>query len=133
VAGTILIIDDHEDTRRIYGEILRYSGFGVLEAGDGPAGLQLLVEHLPALVLLDVSLPGTSGYDVLAEIRTDARTRTTAVVCVSANAFPHNVERAYALGCDLYLIKPLPPAELLDHVRAVLRGRSHSADLVDVT
>jgi CheY-like chemotaxis protein len=130
--GTILIIDDHEDTRRIYGEILRFGDFQVLEAGDGTSGLERVRDSRPDLVILDVSLPVTSGYEVLSEIRADPHCQSTRVICVSANAFSHNVERAYALGCDLYLTKPLPPSDLLARVRSVLMGeivRLGDADL----
>lgn len=122
LSGTILIIDDHEDTRRIYGAILRFGGFGVAEAADGPAGLRLVAEARPTLVVLDVLLPGTSGYEVLSEIRRQEATRALPVICVSANAFSRNVEEAYLLGCNLYLTKPLAPRELLEQIRSVLNG-----------
>jgi len=133
VAGTILIIDDHEDTRKIYGEILRYARFQVLEAGEATSGLQLLRAERPQLLVLDVFLPGTSGFEALAEIRGDEDLRHIPVICVSANVFAESRMRAYALGCNLYLTKPLPPRELLHHVQAVVSGAAPRPKELDAT
>jgi CheY-like chemotaxis protein len=133
VAGTILIIDDHEDTRKIYGEILRHARFQVLEAAEAATGLQLLRSERPQLVVLDVFLPGTSGFELLAEMRGDESMRHVPVICVSANVFAEAMERAYALGCNLYLTKPLPPRELLHHVQGVIGIAAPPARELDAT
>jgi CheY-like chemotaxis protein len=85
-------------------------------------GMRLAHEQQPALVLLDIQLPGMDGFDVLARLRADARTAHIPVIAVSANALPGDIDAALAAGFAAYLTKPLELELLLHSVRSVLAG-----------
>jgi CheY-like chemotaxis protein len=88
-------------------------------AGDGEYGDRSMYP-LPSLVLLDLKLPGKSGMDVLAWIRRDPHVRSTPVIILSSSEEPADLERAYALGVNGYLVKPLEFDGLLEMARGIL-------------
>ncbi len=116
--STALLIDDHEDIRRIVRERLLASGFTVLEAGTGEEGIELLESHSVDVVVLDVHLPGIDGFAVLRHIRA-----TTQVPVVLLTAAGDETDRVLGLeiGADDYVVKPFSARELVARVRAVLR------------
>jgi DNA-binding response OmpR family regulator len=97
---------------------LQNDGFRVLEAGDGPTALQMLAEHQPALVVLDVMLPGIDGLSILRHVRAAG---DVPVILLTARAA--EVDRIVGLevGADDYVTKPFSPRELAARVRTVLR------------
>ena len=114
----ILVVDDDYELRSIVGFALRQGGFLALEAGDGSAALAVIEAEQPALVVLDLNLPGGDGLSLLPEIRT----RTAAPVLVlSVRAAEEDVVQALDLGADDYLTKPFSPRTLLARIRALLR------------
>lgn len=121
--ATILIVDDYEDNRELLRLMLEGAGYEVREAGDGHAGLQMALAEAPDLVLVDLSMPGLDGWQVLNELRADERTRH--IPCAAVTAFADG-ERDGALkrGFDAYLTKPFRRMELLETVERLLaRGR----------
>jgi two-component system sensor histidine kinase UhpB len=117
----ILFADDDTDVRRLSAEILRRAGFLVWEAPTGSEALRLVRQH-PDLVLLDVCLPDVSGFEVCRRIRADPDTALIPVLLLSGVA-NSSEDRTQGLenGGDGYLVKPVEPAELIAHVRALLR------------
>jgi two-component system, cell cycle response regulator DivK len=117
--ANILIVDDYEDNRELLRLMLEGVGHKVCEAGDGRAGIQMALTEAPDLVLVDLSMPGLDGWQVLDELRADERTRH--VPCVAVTAFADG-ERGRALeqGFDAYLPKPFRRAELLETVERLL-------------
>jgi DNA-binding response OmpR family regulator len=114
----ILVVDDDFELRSIVGFALRQGGFLVVEAGDGGAALASVEAEHPALVVLDLNLPGGDGLTLLPEIRS----RTDAPVLVlSVRSTEEDVVRALDLGADDYLTKPFSPRTLLARIRALLR------------
>jgi CheY-like chemotaxis protein len=87
-------------------------------------GLEMAWADPPDLVLLDIQLPGMTGFEVLAALRADARTRTVPVVAVSANAMPQDLEQARVAGFDDYLTKPLELGRLLQVVEQALKHKA---------
>jgi CheY-like chemotaxis protein len=81
---TILIAEDNEDTRVLLTGILGYGGFTPLIAQDGVEALQLLRENIPAVILMDLMMPRMSGFELLSQIRADARLRTVPIIVMSA-------------------------------------------------
>ncbi|HVY05330.1 MAG TPA: response regulator [Burkholderiales bacterium] len=120
----ILNVDDNEAMRYAKSRVLRANGFTVIEAGTGTQALQLIDEHRPALILLDVKLPDMNGMDICRTIRANPNLALTLVLQTSAT-FVDGSSRIKALdsGADSYLVEPMEPGELLANVRALLRLR----------
>lgn len=120
----ILHVDDNEANRYIVTRILQNAGFTVVEAATGAAGLKAVVEHQPALVILDVKLPDISGFEVCRQIKANPETAFIPVLHLSAS-FVQSQDKAEGLdsGADAYLVQPVEPIELLATVRSLRRIR----------
>lgn len=125
----VLLADDDAVTRRVLGAWLSRAGYAVRDAADGEAALRAARAETPSLVLLDLVLPPTDGYAVLAALRTEIATRDVPVVVLTALEGDEEVERVFAAGADDFLRKPCREAELLARIRAQLRLRSYVDEL----
>lgn len=117
----ILIVEDNALNLKLLRDLLRVEGYETIEATTAEHGLALAwTTPAPALILMDVHLPGMDGLAALRALRADARTATTPVVAVTASAMP--LERAVIVeaGFDGCFVKPLDIDQILDEVRAVL-------------
>ncbi len=99
-------------------KILQSQGYTLIEAEDGESGLEIIRELKPPLVLLDISLPGMVGLQLLAHIRADERLCRTPVIAITASAMRGDRERFLAAGCDDYIPKPVQALELIEKVAA---------------
>jgi len=117
---TILIVEDDEDSRFVYGAKLRSAGFEVITASSGSDGLRMARERRPAAVLMDVSVPGMDGWTVTQQLKSDPDTSEIRVVIVTAHAFPEDVQRAESVGCDGFLTKPCEPWRVLEEVTRLI-------------
>ena len=121
----ILVVEDDDNIRHGLAALLTANGYAVDEAGDGEAGLAAFARAKPDLVLLDVMMPGMSGYDVCRAIRKDdAR---TPVVMLTAKDDEIDKVLGLELGADDYIVKPFGVRELLARLAAVLRRTATSA------
>ena len=120
-AHRILVVDDEPDITALVAYHLAKAGHRVSTAANGPDALRAAREERPDLVILDVMLPGTSGYDVLAELRRRDETREVGVILLTARREEPDRIRGLELGADDYLTKPFSPQELVLRVDAVLR------------
>jgi two-component system cell cycle response regulator DivK len=109
----VLHIEDNASNRKVVEHIFRAVDLRLAEAVDGPAGLAQARALRPDLVLLDMQLPGLSGYDVVARLKADAATRHIPVLAVTSYALHGDDEAALRAGCDAYLAKPFRPRQLL--------------------
>lgn len=116
---TILVIEDDRTLARGLVMNLELEGFRVIHAAQGTLGLQMAVEERPDLIVLDLMLPGMSGFDVVRSLR--QRSRQTPVVILSARGEVEDKVRALGLGADDYLTKPFSLKELVARVNAGLR------------
>jgi CheY-like chemotaxis protein len=114
--GTILIVEDDEDTQYVYRLILEANGFDVLTATSGTDGLRLAREEHPTAVLMDVSIPGMDGWTVTRILKGDKATAELPVIVITAHAFPEDRERAERVGCNGFLTKPCEPRIVLQEV-----------------
>ncbi|WP_048440249.1 response regulator [Caenimonas sp. SL110] len=114
----ILLIEDNEQNRYLVTFLLQARGWEVVHAGDGPAGLELARQVAPAVVLLDIQLPGMDGYEVVRALRAIAALSHTPVVAVTSYAMPGDRERCMASGCTGYLEKPIDPLTFVDSVES---------------
>jgi CheY-like chemotaxis protein len=94
--------------------------YNVLEASDGTEAWAMVKEHRPALVLLDVQMPGRSGLDVLRLIKADPTLEATRVILLTAKAQEADIEEGLIAGADFYLTKPFSPLDLLTRVEEAL-------------
>ena len=115
---TILVVDDDERVREVVSWQLEAEGFQVGQAGDGPAALASIAALPPDLIVLDLSLPGLGGLDVLRRLRRESR---LPVIILSGRNGETDRIVGLDLGADDYLIKPFSPEELAARVRSVLR------------
>lgn len=119
----IVVIDDDPLALERVAATLRLKGFAVESASRGAAGLALVQQHLPDLVLCDVNMPGLSGYDVLHQVRGDPRTTDVPFVFLTGLSERENLRRGMILGADDYLTKPFTTEELLQAIYAQLEKR----------
>ena len=113
----ILVIEDHEDNRRIVRDLLTTAGYDILEADTGEDGLLLAELHAPDLVLMDIDLPGMDGYEATRRIRSHPLLGAVPIIAVTSYALSGDDELAFAAGCDAYVAKPFSPRALLATVR----------------
>lgn len=118
---TVLLAEDHVDTRVLYAELLRSSELDVIETGRGDQALELVREHKPALIVTDLSLPGISGIELAKAVRADESTRAIPILCLSGYADPETSGKAAASGIDRLLVKPCLPDDLLANVRELVQ------------
>lgn len=116
----VLIADDDSNLRLLVSVTIQSDAYTVLEAADGDEAWSAIQQHRPDLVLLDIQMPGRSGFDVLVAIRSDPRLAATRVILLTAKAQESDVEVGLSAGADLYLTKPFSPVDLLDHVAQAL-------------
>ncbi|MFN8717436.1 MAG: response regulator [Gemmatimonadaceae bacterium] len=121
VADRILVVDDEPEIVALVAYHLAKAGFRVCTAGSGQDALDLARRERPSLVVLDLMLPGMSGFDVLEQLRADDGTRDIAVLMLTARREEPDRIRGLSLGADDYLTKPFSPAELVLRVAAILR------------
>ena len=122
-AGTapyILVVDDNPDNLYVLTHLLERHGYAVQGVMDGPAALYAVAEACPTLILLDIRLPGFSGYQVVAALRQQYGPAVPPVIAVTAHAMPGDREAALAAGCDDYMTKPIDLHQLLGRVEQLL-------------
>ena len=117
----ILVVDDEPDIVALIVYHLAKAGYRVSTAATGPDGLEAARRERPALVILDLMLPGFSGYDVLEQLRAAEPTKDVGVLMLTARVEEPDRVRGLALGADDYLTKPFSPQELVLRVGAILR------------
>ena len=117
MATLILLVEDNADNRDIYTTILRHHGYQVVEATDGETGVRLARELIPAVILMDVTMPGMDGWEATRLIKADPATAAIPVVALTAHAMAEDRRRATEAGCDAYLSKPVEPSRVVEEVR----------------
>lgn len=117
----ILLIEDNEQNRYLVTYILQARGWEVEHAVDGPTGLALARGFDPALILLDIQLPGMDGYAVARELRATPALEAVPVIAVTSYAMTGDRERCLAAGCSGYLEKPIDPLTFASQVEAFLK------------
>jgi class 3 adenylate cyclase len=124
-----LVVDDTPQNVKLLADLLRAKGYEVVTAASGPEGLERLAAERPDLVLLDVMMPGMSGYEVCQKIRSDPSTGILPVVMVTALDPAQERIKGLDAGADDFLTKPVNHAELLARVRSLVRVK-HLYDTV---
>lgn len=119
----VLVVDDHALSRKHLRTVLAFHGFEVALAENAAQARVQLLAAVPAVVLLDLQMPGESGYGLLAWMRQQPTLAELPVICVTASVPDSERTRVRAAGFALFLPKPItPPQRLIDAVESVLRG-----------
>jgi CheY-like chemotaxis protein len=122
----VLLVDDYPDAREMYSEYLEFSGFDVVEAGNGMEALQRAVDTAPDIILMDLSLPVMDGWEATRRLKADQRTRGIPVVALTGHALAGISEGAKQAGCDAFVTKPCLPEDLVREIRKILDAPSSS-------
>ena len=113
----VLVVEDNEKNMTLVRDVLQATGYSTLEATTGEDAVELALSRKPALVLMDVQLPGIDGMEALARLRRDERTASIPVLAVTAEAMSGDCERFLEVGFNGYLSKPIDLDELIQAVR----------------
>ncbi len=116
----ILVVDDYEDAREMYAECLDASGFAVAQAETGDEAVAKALALLPALIVMDLALPGMDGWTATRAIKTDARTAMIPVVALTGHARSDASTAARDAGCAAFLTKPCLPDQIVEVIRRLL-------------
>jgi two-component system cell cycle response regulator DivK len=116
----ILVVEDNEKNRKLVRDLLTVKGYIVVETETGEEALTLAQSRRPALVLMDIQLPGIDGIETLRRLRADPSTASIPVVAVTASAMTQDRQKIVAAGFDGYQAKPLSVRPFLELVREVL-------------
>ncbi len=122
----ILLVEDNEMNRDMLSRRLVKRGFDVVIAVDGLLGLSMATTEKPDLILMDMSLPGLSGWEASQRIKADPATAGIPIIALTAHAMAEDRDRALAAGCNEFETKPVDLASLLVKVDALL-GRTPTA------
>jgi two-component system, cell cycle response regulator DivK len=122
----VLLVDDYPDAREMYSEYLEFSGFDVIQAGNGQEALQRAVDAAPDIILMDLSLPVMDGWEATRRLKSDSRTAAIPVVALTGHALAGISEGAKRAGCDAFVTKPCLPEDLVKEIRRILERPSHT-------
>lgn len=120
---TILYIEDNADNQRLVRRILEPRGYIVVLANDGPEGIALARESRPAMILVDINIPGLDGYETTTLLRNMEHLRGVPVVALTADSRIGARERSLVAGCDGYITKPIEPRMLTEQLQEFLAGK----------
>lgn len=115
----VLVVEDHREAREMLCELLEHHGFRAIAAPDGAEAWEQIRSCPPDLVLMDLSLPRMSGWDLARRIREAPKSAGLPIVALTAHASPFALERARSAGCDRVFVKPLPHASLIAELRDI--------------
>ncbi|MCD6022275.1 MAG: two component transcriptional regulator, winged helix family [Actinomycetia bacterium] len=118
--GRVLVVDDEPDVLLLCRLNLQQRGHELLEAADGSTALEIARDRHPDVIVLDLMLPGISGYDVLEALQRDAETTNIPVLVLTAKSLRADRERSHGLGASAFLTKPFLPNELCEMVDSLV-------------
>jgi two-component system cell cycle response regulator DivK len=119
----ILIIEDNDKNLKLVRDVLQFNGYRTAEAITAEDGLVLARSQHPALVLLDIQLPGMDGFAALRELRADPITKGTPVMAVTASAMERDRQKILEAGFDGYMTKPIQVNKFAEEIRTMLATR----------
>jgi len=116
----ILIIEDNEKNRKLCRDVLQVKGYQTIESESAEEGLKLAEEKSPALILMDIQLPGMDGITAMKQLKGDPKTQRIPIVAITASAMTNNRQAMLAEGFDGYQTKPITLKDFLGEVERVL-------------
>ena len=128
----VMVVDDNAQVRSAVTRFLRLHAFHVETASDGRSALNELAQNPVDFILLDVDMPGMNGFEVCRRLRSNPANALTPIIMLSALDSTEDRVRGAEAGCDGYLGKPVPPAELIARVKAGIRQRQQVLEAITV-
>jgi len=116
----ILIIEDNEKNRRLCRDVLQVKGYKTIESETAEEGLKLALEQAPALILMDIQLPGMDGITAMKQLKADPKTQAISIIAITASAMTNNRTSMLAEGFDGYQTKPISLKDFLGEVERLL-------------
>lgn len=113
----ILVVEDHEDNRRILRDLLSSAGYEMLVAVNGAEGVAMAGLHRPDLILMDIQLPEIDGYEATRRIKADPALKSIPIIAVTSYALSGDDLIALEAGCSVYVTKPFSPRQLLAKIK----------------
>jgi two-component system, cell cycle response regulator DivK len=123
----ILIVEDNEQNRKLARDLLQVNGYRTIEAETGEDGVALATAQNPALVVMDIHLPGISGIEALAQLRAAPATRAIPIIAFTASVMPQDRSEILAAGFDAFVSKPINLETFLGTIATLLAGRRQGA------
>jgi two-component system, cell cycle response regulator DivK len=120
----VLIIEDNEKNRKLVRDVLQVKGYKTIESETAEEGLKLALEQSPALILMDIQLPGMDGITALKQLRANSQTKSIPVIAITASAMTNNRQTMLAEGFDGYQSKPISVKGFLGELERVLASRA---------
>jgi two-component system cell cycle response regulator DivK len=120
MSARILVVEDHEENRRIMRDLLTSAGYEMIEAVTGEEGVTLAQAQHPDLILMDIQLPGIDGYETTRRIKANPALRAIPIIAVTSYALSGDDVKAREAGCNDYVTKPFSPRALLGKIREYL-------------
>ncbi len=117
----ILLVEDNEMNRDMLSRRLERKGYAVTIAVDGQQAVDMAASEVPALILMDMSLPVIDGWEATRRIKADDRTRSIPIIALTAHAMQGDEQKAKEAGCDDYDVKPVELLRLLGKIETLLR------------
>ena len=126
----VLLVDDYPDAREMYAEYLEFSGYDIVQAGNGVEAIDRAIDSHPDVILMDLSLPVMDGWEATRRLKADDRTKHIPVLAVTGHALTGVSNDAKAAGCDGFITKPCLPEDLVTEIKKVLgstrSGQQHA-------
>jgi CheY-like chemotaxis protein len=120
----ILIIEDNEKNRKLARDVLQVKGYKTIESETAEDGLKLALDKSPALVLMDIQLPGMDGITALKQLRANPQTKSVPVIAITASTMTNNRQAMLAEGFDGYQSKPISVKDFFGELERVLSRRA---------
>jgi len=120
----ILIIEDNEKNRKLCRDVLQVKGYQTIESETAEEGLKLAVEKSPALILMDIQLPGMDGITAMKQLKAGENTKRIPIIAITASAMTNNRQAMMAEGFDGYQTKPISLKDFLGEMDRVLSGHA---------
>ncbi len=121
VEKTVMVVDDSVTVRKVTGRFLEREGFRVITAKDGVEALQLLQDHIPDVMLLDIEMPRMDGFEVAKNIRTSSRLRDIPIIMITSRTGEKHRDHAFELGVNKYMGKPYQEDLLLSNIKELIK------------
>ena len=117
----ILVVDDNPTNLKLVSDVLAFEGYEILKASDAEEALEVLKHSLPALILMDIALPGMDGLTLTRRLKADPKTSQVLIVALTAFAMKGDDQKARDAGCDGYITKPIDtrklPLQVADYLK----------------
>jgi CheY-like chemotaxis protein len=120
----ILIIEDNDKNRKLVRDVLQVKGYKTIETETAEDGIKLAIEQLPALILMDIQLPGMDGITALKQLKANTTTKSIPVIAVTASAMTYKRQTMLAEGFDGYQSKPISVKDFFGEIERVLASQA---------